>query len=1139
MVGNPVWRPSCGTAVWIVGVVSLVALGGFTPIQRAAAQRIATADAPRNAETRNAESQAVTLDVEQATLVSVIRAIAHKAGLVPVYDDAIIPAQVRITLHLKNVPASAAFQAALKGTGLVAQVQGVGSVAIVQEGSANVALGSIGGVVRDAATQRPLRGASVSLDDSTKKVARTDDDGRYRFLGIVAGPHRVTVRLVGFARQTKMVTVADDQVATADFALSSSVNTLDQVVVTATGAQRYRELGHVVAQIDADSLVKEAPITSLSELLTARVPGLAVYNNNGGVVGGDVALRLRGQTTAQLDPQPIVIVDGVRYRSTSRTIGDNTNNYGAARPFNAEPRSPLNDLNVNDIETVDVVKGPSASTLYGPDAANGVIVITTKRGKAGKAQWHVYAYPDLALQPKTDATQKAAYRAWGHNPRNGRTQTANCLLQQQVVHNQQCVLDSITVVSTIANDPRFTVLAKDRPQWHSGASVSGGTGATTYFVSGNYDSQTGSLQLSPLATQVLKGQLGMSELSESLKDPNTQQTVSLHTNVSSQVNSMTSVNLVANYTQVVQRAIGISYIYNNTYSRGAFPPTYDTTNITRLANDLPTNAFLRSTTLHLNRITATLGGALHPFAWLTATGDVGTDLSSSIDRGIVPAGYIPANPGGEGHEARQQNTGRSANFGLTATAHPGIVSFRTSLGAQYTYANLDGSFIDASGFAPGTHSFGTAANLGISPDWSETASLGTYGEEVVGFNDRLFLTGSLRLDGSTTFGDAYHPRPFPKIGASWILSDEPFVQRLHLPGMDEIRLRYSFGAASRYPTSAMKNGSLSPSYVTLDGQDVPTFDRSSLANPVIRPERTRETEYGTDFTIASKNHLGLTWYKRRTTDQINTLSVPDQFLTQWANVGNVEARGFEATFGTNLFQARMLSVDLNASYAHNTNTVLSLGSASGYEAYYGSLAVGYPLDASIGQTVASYADTAGGTHDGIIERSEITLTPNHYLGVFYAPNVYTLTPVVSLFGAHVRVSALFDRQTGGVQIDRNLGTCGIRGFCLGAYLPGTPIEQQLRYMNLSGGMYVVSSDFTRWRELSVTTDLPQHVRDRLWLSRASMSLQVRNLWLWTKYSGTDPESAQGLGLRGIGSAANGAVGIPQARAWTLRFDVSP
>ena len=1080
----------------------------------------------------------VTVNVTRVPLSQALDAAAASAKVPIQYRAVMVDARSGlVTLHLSKVPLQAALDRMLAGTTLRVIADDAQRLTII-DGAADRdavrAMGSIAGTIRDAVSQRGLVAASVTLDDSVQR-GTADHDGHYRFLNVAAGQHRVTVRLVGYARQTKLVTVADDHVAALDFTLSASVNTLDQVVVTATGAQRYRELGHVVSQINADSLVKEAPITSLSELLTARVPGLQVFSGNGGNVGGEVALRLRSQTTTALDPQPIVIVDGVRYRNTNTLDRGDGRMSEDIRPFNVEPRSPLNDLNVNDIETVEVVKGPSASTLYGPDAANGVIVITTKKGKPGKAQWHIYAYPDLSVVPSNNVTSQPAYRGWGHRPSNGALYPANCWLAYQAQPRPQCVLDSITVVPTASNSAQYGVIATTRPQWHSGASVNGGSQALTYFFSGNMDSQTGAIQLSPFAAKILKQQLGASTLSDAIRDPNTQQMISLHTNVASQLSATSNLTFIGDYTRATQRTINIPNIYNQTYGFGGLPPGFDTS-AANVAQYLPVNAFLQSTQENVQRLMATARGSIQPWSWLTATGNIGTDISTSVDRGVEQRGAEGPGFGGTANDYRRNNTGRSANFGLTAFGRHGILSFRTSTGANYTYTNLDGLNAYAFELAPGSTSISTARQKGIEQQWMESASLGTYGEEVVGFNDRLFLTGSMRLDGSTTFGDAYHPHPFPKAGVSWIVSEEPFMRRLHVPGLDELRLRYSYGASSRYPTSQMKFGTVRANNFNIDGQPTSTFIRTFWANPTVRPEYSHEAEWGTDLTVASNIQIGLTWFNSRTSDQLNTLTVPYGFLPEWANVGTVTAHGFEATLAAPLFSTPMVGLTLNAGYSYNTNKILSLGSASELKYLYGSQVVGYPIDASFGQTIDAATDNNG---DGIISNNEITLSSVHYLGSFTAPYHYTLNPVASLFGSHVRVSAMFDRQTGGVQRDQYAEGCAYYGLCLAAFLKTTPLMEQAKFLRGDYGPFIVSSNFTRWRELSVTSELPVAWREKLWLSRASVSLQVRNLMLWTNYKGPDPESVPGLGTVGYGSATTGATGIPQPRSWAIRFDVSP
>jgi TonB-dependent SusC/RagA subfamily outer membrane receptor len=1081
----------------------------------------------------------VSLHLDHVPLAAAISVIRRQSGVNIGFSQNILPSDRYVSVQLENVTVSEALRVVLRGTDVKITQLSDGKLLLFLEQPVDAVQGTgvVRGIVRDAKTKQPLRGAMVTLDDSGSMV-RTDAEGRYVLASASAGTHRVSVRTIGYARQSKMVTVVDGQSAEVDFSLDPAVNTLDQVVVTVTGAQRYRELGHVVSQINADSLVKEAPITSLSELLTARVPGLQVMGTNGGVVGGEVALRIRGTTTTSLDPQPIVVVDGVRYKNTNSVPSGGALTEDA-RPFNAEPRSPLNDLNVNDIEKVEIVKGPSASTLYGPDAANGVIVITTKRGHAGKPEWHFYAYPDLSsMQGASAQLDPPVYQGWGHVPSTDQIYQGQCTLFAQA--RDLCVLDSVRTVPNAVNDPNVSVLARQRPQWHSGASVSGGTTGLAYFFSGNMDTETGQLRLSPVATEILKGRLGVDALNSAMRTPNSQQTLSLHTNISSTLSPTHRVTLVGNYTQATQRAVDPSVYSGQHGTPSLFLPgvSYTGQDSTAILYDQSnTYYFLSTTQQQVQRITAALSDAWQPTSWLSTDASLGTDLDNTTDRGVRTAGQIDPFDGGEANDNQRNNTERNAHAGAVATGRHGNLSFRTSLGIDYSYSNLDGLNTVGDNLAPGSTDITTASVKSVTRLWSETAQLGGYGEEVVGLYDRLFLTASLRLDGSTTFGDAYQPRPYPKLGVSWVVSEEPWLAPLHRHGLDELRLRYSRGSASRYPTSAMKNGVVGATSRPIEGTTATTFFRSLGANPELRPERSREAEYGADATIFTVVRLGLTWYHRRTFDELQLIGAPSGLLSQWQNVGDLSAHGIEATLDLRVIESAKTSLNLAFTYANNTNRVDRLG-VTQQKNLYGSAVVGYPLSASFGTRTIGYADTTGGPDGIIADGSEVVRGPVQYLGVLVAPQTYTFTPTLTLFGARLRISSLFDRQTGGVQF--NPYNCSrVTTACAENFLKSTPLLEQA--INIAGnpGDRIQSSDFTRWREVSVTGDVPLALRERLHLSRASVSVQVRNLALWTPFHGSDPESAPGMGTLAYQQSDIGAGGIPQPRVWAIRFDIAP
>jgi len=266
-------------------------------------------------------------------------------------------------------------------------------------------------------------------------------------------------------------------------------------------------------------------------------------------------------------------------------------------------------------------------------------------------------------------------------------------------------------------------------------------------------------------------------------------------------------------------------------------------------------------------------------------------------------------------------------------------------------------------------------------------------------------------------------------------------------------------------------------------------------------------------------------------------------LSEWLNAGDLAASGFEVTMGLKVFESHRVALNIQGSYANNTTKVLSLGSAStGGKGLTGSAVVGYPLNASFGNHVLSVIDTAGGGPDSIISSSsEFTLSPVEYLGVLVAPRTYTVTPSLLLFGGRIRMSTLVDGQAGGVQYDFNDLLCAGTHTCIAGFLKSTPLMHQAAVGGGASGDFIRTSNFTRWRELNITGELPLSMRARLHLSQAAVSLQVRNLALWAPTAGKDPESTVGLGTASAvgGGGYYGYTGMPQPKTWSVRFDLSP
>ncbi len=248
--------------------------------------------------------------------------------------------------------------------------------------------GTITGQVADAATMRPLSGAQIVIE-GTNFGALANEAGRFLITNVPAGTHTLRAIMLGYGPVTQDVMVSPGETSAADFRLSQSAIQLDAVVVTATGEQRKRELGNAVGTIAAAELVEVAPINNMASLIQGRTAGVQVFNSSG-TTGMGSRIRIRGSSSISLSNDPLLYVDGIR-------VDNRTNDPGAG----GQDISRLDDFNPEDIESIEIIKGPAAATLYGTEAANGVIRITTKKGTPGESRWNVWAEYGVVQEPNT------------------------------------------------------------------------------------------------------------------------------------------------------------------------------------------------------------------------------------------------------------------------------------------------------------------------------------------------------------------------------------------------------------------------------------------------------------------------------------------------------------------------------------------------------------------------------------------------------------------------------------------------------------------------------------------------------------------------------------------------------------------
>ncbi|HKK08184.1 MAG TPA: carboxypeptidase-like regulatory domain-containing protein, partial [Gemmatimonadota bacterium] len=350
---------------------------------------------------------------------------------------------------------------------------------LVGAGAARAQEGTVTGQVSDQASLEPLVGAQVFLP-GTQLGTLTDDQGHYRITGVPAGSHEVRVRLIGYRSAARNVSVEAGQAVTADFRLSVSAVSLEEVVVTATGTQRQRELGHAVSTIDAASQIQKSESNNLADLIQGNATGVSIRQSSGSVGTGST-IKIRGNSSISLDNTPLIYVDGVRVANDN-----DVNTVNATLDVGGQRPSRLNDLNPQDIESIDVLKGPSAVTLYGTEAAAGVILITTKKGRQGQTQynfraelggnWDATSWPAMAID-------FSSYFGFGK--------------------------DTIYQSRLFDGEPGIKSPFRTGMQNTYAASVRGGLQGIDYFVSGQYQNLQGNLPSNDVTKWNARGNLSI------------------------------------------------------------------------------------------------------------------------------------------------------------------------------------------------------------------------------------------------------------------------------------------------------------------------------------------------------------------------------------------------------------------------------------------------------------------------------------------------------------------------------------------------------------------------------------------------------------------------------------------------------
>ena len=767
--------------------------------------------------------------------------------------------------------------------------------------------GTISGRVIDGPTQQPLASVSVVIE-GTQRGALSRTDGNYTLTNVPAGTHQLRTTRIGYTSATAQVTVTAGATATMNFELTPTTVTLEEVVSVGYGTQRREAVTGSVSTVDADA-ANVGVVANVNQLLQSRVAGVQTIQNSG-EPGGGVQVRIRGGTSISASNEPLYVVDGVPLSNDETTPG--AAGVGSINPQLA--RNPLNSINPGDIESISVLKDASATAIYGSRGANGVVLITTKRGLAGAGNMEYDGYVAASQATRElDFLTGDQYRQFVG-------------AQVDAGELPQSAEDALGSANT---DWERELMQTGFATNHNVA-FSGGTAATQYRASLNYFDQQGVVLSSGLTRY--QGRLNAThsaldsrlQLALNLMAARVSNDYAPIENTGGFLGGLFTNMAIFNPTHPV-KAPGGQYFEVGTGAQ-------DVKNPVALAeqyeDDAPENRVL-------SNITGTL--SLLPDL-LSAQTTLGVDYTDAVRRTFAPrVSPVGAQYGGYARQA--QRSLQNLNFQQLLTFSPIIERHDVEIVGGYEYSTHEAQGFDAQmqGFI--SDAFDTD-NLGAGTQSSspapgsyhvESKLVSFFGRANYGFADRYFLSGVLRYDGSSRLAPGHQWSLFPGISASWRLSEEAFMSEAPY-ALSTLALRAGWGkqgnqAVAPYQTQLLLRADPGATYPF--GNELQSGLRAAqVGNPDLKWETSSQTNIGVDFGFMDDRVTGsLDVYQKDTKDLLLEVSVPQPAVvsTRIENVGSLRNRGLEASVDAEIWSAPQASLAGGLVLTVERNEVVSLG----------------------------------------------------------------------------------------------------------------------------------------------------------------------------------------------------------------------
>jgi TonB-linked SusC/RagA family outer membrane protein len=930
---------------------------------------------------------------------------------------------------------------------------------------------TVRGVVTDSASRTPIVGANIQVR-GTSIGTTTGTDGRFTLANVPPGDAVVIVRRFGyrFRNVTIPAGTTDIQVS-----LASDPLQLDEVVVTgaATAVER-RNLPNAVATVSADEITKVSS-QSVEHALQGKIAG-AMISTNSGAPGGGVQVRMRGVNSINAASEPLYVVDGVMMSNIAIPSNQNavTNAAGGSNPALTQDAqvNRIADINPADIETVEVLKGASASAIYGSRASNGVVLITTKRGAAGARSLRVtQRFGTYQLSNKLGArcftSLAEAQSVWGPTTPTFFQPVCND-------HEEQLAGDSPLSSETLVD-------------------LSGGSEATRYFVSGAWKDDGGIIENTGFERQSLRA-----NLDQRFSDK-------LNLNVGSNIiRTVASRGLTNNDNTTVSFYMTLPFT-PSFLNLGQNPDGTFRSNPFAASNPLQTAALMKNDEI----VWRFLGsGRLTYDAFRTNTQDLrfigtfGTDyFAQKNDLLFPPELQFEDDDGQPGTSLLSNSDNVNVNSALsgvhTFSPSGGALTATTSFGTTYATRDLNTSRIVSRNLVGGLEIVDAGTTIQVRELRQRVEDFSLFAqEEVLTLDERLLLIAGVTADRSSVNSDDKKMYVYPKVAASYRLGGL-------IPWADDLKLRASYGEAGNQPLYGQK---FTPLVAVNNIAGLPTLlTGGTVGSDDLAPERQREVEGGFDLTaLNNRGTLEFTYFQRNVSDLLlqRTLAPSTGFGLEIFNGGKLRTSGVEVA----LQAVPIVSPDwqwvFRTTYFSNRSTITDLP-------------VPTFRTGGFGTSLGAFEIAEGQSSTQIVGNDSLPDGSSVVRKIGDATPDFLMSFSSDLTFRRFRLSGLLDWQKGSdiinltkflYDLGQNTADYGIP-FRRADGSMTTVGAHRLEAWPKETGVYVEDASFLKLRELTLAYEVPNTLMSRLWSSAhsARLSLSGRNLFTSTDYTGLDPE----------------------------------